>query len=88
MKKLRFISFFTISIVIMALHASFAGENLEPAILEIAGKAKIMAAPNMATFSIGVETTSDRAQDAVKENASQIDRILSVLKNSLVRVPD
>jgi len=59
---------------------SYAKEKPGPSTIEVAGKAKIMVMPNMATVSFAVETSARKAKQAVSENAEKTDALLKALR--------
>ena len=78
-KKFAFI-FCSIFIFMTASSIALAEDNTRLSTIEVVGKAKIMVMPNMATISFTVESTEERAQDAVRENAEQTNILLKSLK--------
>jgi uncharacterized protein YggE len=60
---------------------SYAKEEPKPSTIEVVGKARLMTMPNVATVTFAVETNSTKAQQAVRENAKQTDKLLSDLKD-------
>lgn len=69
-----------IAVFIAFYSLSFAEEKSKPSTIEVVGKAKIMAMPDLATITFSVETNAAKAQKAVGENAKRTDRLISVLK--------
>ena len=80
-KKFAFI-FCIIFIFITASSLVLAEDNARVSTIEVVGKAKIMVMPNVATISFTVESTAEKAQDAIRENAEQINRLLKVLRKT------
>ena len=78
-KKFAFI-FCIIFIFITASSLVLAEDNARVSTIEVVGKAKIMVMPNVATISFTVESTAEKAQDAVRENAEQTNKLLKSLK--------
>ncbi len=51
--------------------AASAGEAVEPPSISVTGRGEAQRAPDLATISFAVETTSEKATDAAAENASK-----------------
>jgi uncharacterized protein YggE len=79
-RKLGFF-FLAICISLTLTHLSYANEVPKPSTIEVVGKARVMTIPNVATVTFAVETNSTKAQQAVRENAKQTDRLLNGLKD-------
>lgn len=79
-RKLGFF-FLVICISLTLTHLSYANEVPKPSTIEVVGKARVMTIPNVATVTFAVETNSTKAQQAVRENAKQTDRLLNGLKD-------
>jgi hypothetical protein len=79
-RKLGF-SFLVICISLTLTHLCYAKEVAKPSTIEVVGKARVMTMPNVATVTFAVETNSSKAQQAVRENAKQTDRLLNTLKD-------
>ena len=78
-RKLSFLPFvFCLSLILAQL--SYAKEEPEASTIEVVGRAAIMAMPSVATVTFSVETNSSKAQQAVRENAKQTDKLLNALK--------
>ena len=68
-------------IVCLALAGmSYAEEKPQPSTIEVVGKAKIMAMPNVASIAFTVETNATKAQQAVNQNAKRAERLLKTLR--------
>lgn len=78
-RRLVFSLFGTLIIITFA-GLSYAKEKPGPSTIEVAGKAKIMVMPNMATVSFAVETSATKAKQAVSENAEKTDALLKALR--------
>jgi uncharacterized protein YggE len=78
-RRLVFSLFGTLIIITFAC-LSYAKEKPSPSTIEVAGKAKIMVMPNMATVSFAVETSARKAKQAVSENAEKTDALLKALR--------
>jgi hypothetical protein len=74
------LSLFGTLIIITFACLSYAEEKPGPSTVEVAGKAKIMVMPNMATVSFAVETSATKAKQAVSENAEKTDALLKALR--------
>jgi len=59
---------------------TFAEEGPERSTIEVMGTGKVMVMPNVATISFAVETHSEKAEQAVKENAKRTGELLAALK--------
>jgi uncharacterized protein YggE len=79
-RKLNFF-FLVICISLTLTQLSYGKEEAKPSTIEVVGKARVMTMPNVATVTFAVETNSTKAQQAVRENANQTDRLLNALKN-------
>ena len=77
-RRLVFSLFGTLIIITFAC-LSYAKEKPGPSTIEVAGKAKIMVMPNMATVSFAVETSAKKAKQAVSENAENTGVLLKAL---------
>jgi uncharacterized protein YggE len=51
--------------------------------IEVEGKAKIMAMPNIAILSFAVETNAKSAQDAVNQNSGRTEKLLATIKKMI-----
>jgi uncharacterized protein YggE len=60
---------------------SYAKEEPIPSTIEVVGKAAVMTMPNVATVTFAVETNSSKAQQAVRENAKETEKLLNALKD-------
>jgi uncharacterized protein YggE len=78
-KKLTLICY-GIFIFIIASSFALAEDKTKVSTIEVVGNAKIMVMPNVATISFTVESTAEKAQDAVRENAEQTNRLLKSLR--------
>ena len=68
-------------IVCLALTSMiYAEEKPQASTIQVVGKAKIMAMPNVATITFSVETNASKAQQAVRANAKRADRLLKILR--------
>jgi uncharacterized protein YggE len=79
-RKLVLLSW-VIYISLTLAQVSYAKEEAKPSTIEVVGKARVMTMPNVATVTFAVETNSTKAQQAVRENAKQTDRLLNALKD-------
>ena len=71
-------------IVITAFTAVNAQDGkYEKSTLSITGQGKTTLSPDKATISIAVETMSDKASDAVKDNSEKTNKVIEVIKSSL-----
>jgi len=52
----------------------------KPSIIEITGRAAVMALPTTVTISFAVESDSPKAQAAVRDNAERTEKVLAALK--------
>jgi uncharacterized protein YggE len=59
---------------------TFAEERPETSKIEVLGTGRVMVMPNVATISFAVETNSENAEQAVKENAKRTGELLAALK--------
>jgi len=59
---------------------AFAQERAETSTIEVVGTGKIMVMPNLATITFAVETNSEQADRAVRENAKRTGALLDALK--------
>ena len=57
-----------------------SAQSAEPKGITVVGEGKAIAVPDMATLTLGVETTGDTAQAAMNANSSQMNRIVEKLK--------
>lgn len=73
---------FSISVFITFTCMVSAGEESKLSTLEVAGKARIMVMPNIATISFSVETNSTKAKQAVSENARSTEKLLNTLRKT------
>jgi uncharacterized protein YggE len=73
--------FCVICISLALAQLTYAKEEPKPSTVEVVGKARVMTMPNVATVTFAVETNSTKAQQAVRENAKQTDRLLNALKD-------
>ena len=73
--------FCVICISLALAQLTYAKEEPKPSTIEVVGKARVMTMPNVATVTFAVETNSTKAQQAVRENAKQTDRLLNALKD-------
>lgn len=80
-KKFAFV-LCSIFIFVTASSLALSEDNTRLSTIEVVGKAKIMVMPNMATISFTVESTAEKAQDAVRENAERTDRLLKALRKT------
>lgn len=68
-------------IVCLALtNITYAEEKPQVSTIQVVGKAKIMAMPNVATVTFAVETNASKAQQAVRANAKRADQLLKILR--------
>ena len=84
--KYRILSIATICAVVFmsAISGSFAQEaQYQKSTLSITGQGKTIATPDEATISIGIETTSETAEAAVKENSAKSNKVIGVIKEGL-----
>ena len=65
---------------LMVATSSLAGNTTEVSTIEVTGRARIMAIPNVASLSIAVENTATTAQQAVSQNALQTETVIKTLK--------
>lgn len=80
MCRRRLFSLCSIIVFLALTGLSYAKEKPGPSTIEVAGKAKIMVMPNMATVSFAVETSATKAKQAVSENAEKTDALLKALR--------
>jgi uncharacterized protein YggE len=80
----RRVSFIVLSISVFMTFTCmvFAEEESKPSTIEVAGKASIMAMPNLATISFSVETNATKAKQAVSENAKSTEKLLNILRRT------
>jgi len=80
----RRVSFVVISVSVFIMFTSmvFAEEESKLSTIEVAGKARIMVMPNIATISFSVETNATKAKQAVSENAMSTDNLLNILRKT------
>ena len=78
-KKLHF-TVFLICVFLPLAQVSHAKQKSNKSTIEVTGKARIMAMPNVATITFAVETNATKAQQAVRENAERTERLLNILK--------
>jgi uncharacterized protein YggE len=79
-RKISFLSF-VICLSLTLAQLGYAKEKPEGATIEVVGKARVMTMPNVATVTFAVETNSTKAQQAVRENAKQTEKLLNTLKD-------
>lgn len=71
-------------IVMSAVTGSFAHDGkYEKSTLSITGQGKITASPDKATISIAVDSMSDTAEGAVKDNSEKTNKVMDVIKAGL-----
>lgn len=71
-------------LVLTALDGSFAQDGkYEKNTLSITGQGKIMVTPDKASISIAVESMSDTAEGAVKDNSEKTNKVMEVIKAGL-----
>ncbi|MBW2092871.1 MAG: SIMPL domain-containing protein [Deltaproteobacteria bacterium] len=66
--------------LVMIAATAIAEDLTNLATIEVTGKAKIMAAPNVASIFFTVETNAIKAYDAVRKNAEQTEAVLNSLR--------
>jgi len=67
-------------VVLTLAGTAFAQERAETSAIEVVGTGKIMVMPNLATITFAVETNSEQADRAVRENAKRTGALLDALK--------
>jgi hypothetical protein len=67
--------------ILLVSHVGYAEEQARTSTIEVVGSARITVLPNIAALSFAVETNATRAQQAVRENAEQTDRLLQALRS-------
>jgi len=70
----------SVLVVLTLAGTAFAQERVETSAIEVVGTGKIMVMPNLATISFAVETNSEQADRAVRENAKRTGALLDALK--------
>lgn len=80
MHRRLFLIAFGLFVFIAFCGLSFAEEQATPSTIEVVGKAKVMAMPDLATMTFSVESSAAKAQRAVSENAKRTEKLLAVLK--------
>ena len=80
MYRKRLFSLCSIIVCLALAGMSHAEEKPQPSTIEVVGKAKIMAMPNVATITFTVETNAAKAQKAVSANAKRAERLLKTLR--------
>jgi hypothetical protein len=67
----------------MSFCLAFAQQTSERSTVEVLGQAKTMVKPNMAILSFAAETNAENAEDGVRMNAEQTERLLSAIKKTI-----
>jgi len=80
MYRRRLFSLCSIIVCLALAGMSYAEEKPQPSTIEVVGKAKIMAMPNVASIAFTVETNATKAQQAVNQNAKRAERLLKTLR--------
>lgn len=57
-------------------------------LISVTGEASVNVAPDMATVSLGVETTASTAQEAQRENSSKMSAVVTALKDAGIASDD
>lgn len=81
MKHLRRISLCLVVVLVLSVGSAMAAAVPEQSgRLQVTGNAVITAAPDLARITLGVETSSTSAEEAVSENAQRMDSVLAALR--------
>jgi uncharacterized protein YggE len=80
MNRKRLLSLCSIIVCLALAGVGQAEEKPQPSTIEVVGKAKIMAIPNVAAIAFTVETNAAKAQQAVNNNAKLAERLLKTLR--------
>ena len=88
--KLKMVVFTLVSVMVLtlALPATAFAQVDEVPTIRVSGSGTITVAPDIAMFTLGVSSTSDSAQDGLRQNTVLMDRVIAAVKELGVEESD